>query len=423
MQQPSTSEQETKSSEQETKSSEQTQAVHFGYIDGLRGLAAVYVMLHHFCLWGTNGLPHWTRVVFGWTAFGHFAVAVFITLPGFCLMLPVSRSLDKTLRGGFGYYIKRRAWRILPPYYAALALALLVTAVSPQGFAWLKNGHHADNNWLSNFTVGDILSHIMLAQNLSRDWTGRLDMPMWSIATEWQIYFVFGLVLMPVWRRFGSAATIAVSFILGILPHLLLPAGRNLDWACPWYLGLFSLGMISAVIAEANSLSQRRVAGLPWLTLFFGAAYLSTKMINHGQTPGGDDPLEWLKDTFAGIVAASVILYCALQAKNGRTSFVTRFLQSRVAVGVGTWSYSLYLVHCLVLQEMQSVQQGFHLSSLAALYVRVFIGLPLALTAAYLFFLIFEAPFLRRRDSGGIKSTLLSPSAELAQAAAVSPAP
>ena len=411
------------SSEPSRKPSEPTKPVHLGYIDGIRGLAAVYVTLHHFCLWGTNGLPHWARLVFGWTAFGHFSVAVFITLSGFCLMLPVSRSHDQNLRGGFKDYIKRRAWRILPPYYAALVLALIVTAVSPQGFAWIKNGYQSDAGWSSNFAFGNIAAHLLLAHNLSRDWSSKLDMAMWSVATEWQIYFGFGLILLPLWRRFGSAATIAAGFIIGLLPHIFLTPGHNLDWACPWYLGLFSLGMVSATIAQSDRWPQKRVSLLPWCTFFLGLVYLSMKFVDRGAASMTNDPLEWLKDCIAGMIAASVILYCALCSKNGMRPLVISLLQSRAAVGVGTWSYSLYLIHCLVLQEMQTLQHLCHLSEINGLYLRVCIGLPLAFATSYVFFLLFERPFLRERKFGYTRNTYSSKTEEIIHNSNVSSMP
>src|SRR5436853_35532 len=66
-----------------------------------------------------------TRHLTGWLYFGHFGVVVFIVLSGFCLMLPVVRG-DGTLRGGIAAFFKRRTLRIVPPYYVAIGLSLLL---------------------------------------------------------------------------------------------------------------------------------------------------------------------------------------------------------------------------------------------------------------------------------------------------------
>jgi peptidoglycan/LPS O-acetylase OafA/YrhL len=47
-------------------------------------------------------------------AYGHFAVAVFIVLSEFCLVLAVCR--DGALGGGAFGFLHRRARRLLPPF-------------------------------------------------------------------------------------------------------------------------------------------------------------------------------------------------------------------------------------------------------------------------------------------------------------------
>ena len=77
----------------------QTGRVRLAFLDGLRGLSAFYVMLFH--LGAPVGLPLGLSLVWEWTHFGRSAVGVFIVLSGYSLMLPVARSADGHLRGGF----------------------------------------------------------------------------------------------------------------------------------------------------------------------------------------------------------------------------------------------------------------------------------------------------------------------------------
>src|SRR5439155_24453768 len=98
------------------------------HLDGLRGLAALAVVLHH--IWLTiwpfeygrepRGLARVTDVL----AYGHFPVGVFIVVSGFCLMRPVCASGG--LEGDALGFLRRRARRILPPYYAAVAFSLVL---------------------------------------------------------------------------------------------------------------------------------------------------------------------------------------------------------------------------------------------------------------------------------------------------------
>jgi peptidoglycan/LPS O-acetylase OafA/YrhL len=53
-------------------------------LDGVRGLAATFVVLHHCWLLSYPGYPSTTGPFWtGWLLYGHFAVVVFIALSGF----------------------------------------------------------------------------------------------------------------------------------------------------------------------------------------------------------------------------------------------------------------------------------------------------------------------------------------------------
>ena len=94
-------------------------------LDGVRGLAALFVVVNHVFLRAFPGYPvdkapFWAA----WFIYGRFAVVVFIVLSGFSLALSPARHgwrLD-----GVSRFARRRAWRILPPYWAALAFSLAV---------------------------------------------------------------------------------------------------------------------------------------------------------------------------------------------------------------------------------------------------------------------------------------------------------
>jgi peptidoglycan/LPS O-acetylase OafA/YrhL len=95
-------------------------------LDGIRGLAAVFVVMNHIFLRAWPGYPV-DRAPFWATEFiyGRFAVIVFIALSGFSLALGPARSgwrFDSVAR-----FAHRRAWRILPPYWAALGFSLVMT--------------------------------------------------------------------------------------------------------------------------------------------------------------------------------------------------------------------------------------------------------------------------------------------------------
>src|SRR6059058_2350432 len=94
-------------------------------LDGVRGLAALFVVVNHVFLRAFPGYPvdrapWWAS----WFIYGRFAVVVFIVLSGFSLALSPARHgwrLDSVFR-----FAGRRARRILPAYFAALAFSLAV---------------------------------------------------------------------------------------------------------------------------------------------------------------------------------------------------------------------------------------------------------------------------------------------------------
>ncbi|MDT4988290.1 MAG: hypothetical protein QOI74_2384, partial [Micromonosporaceae bacterium] len=101
-------------------------------LDGVRGFAALYVVVFHCWLLTFHGFPANPGPVWlGWLLYGHLAVVAFITLSGFSLALSPARNGWRL--GGTARFARRRAWRILPPYWAALVFSLMIAwAVTPQ---------------------------------------------------------------------------------------------------------------------------------------------------------------------------------------------------------------------------------------------------------------------------------------------------
>src|SRR5205085_10835256 len=92
-------------------------------LDGVRGLAALYVVVNHIFLRAFPGYPADTAPFWAaWFIYGRFAVVVFIVLSGLSLSLAPARSawrLDAVSR-----FAPPRAGRILPPSWPALRFSL-----------------------------------------------------------------------------------------------------------------------------------------------------------------------------------------------------------------------------------------------------------------------------------------------------------
>jgi peptidoglycan/LPS O-acetylase OafA/YrhL len=316
------------------------------YLDGLRAIAALYVVMFHAVLgFSASGLKGPWKLLKAATTFGHEAVAVFIVLSGYCLMLLVAS--DTALRlGGFGKYIGRRAYRILPPYFAAFALSLSVIAALPSlqrsgsGTIW--------DDSLPALSWEPIAAHLLLVHNWIPTLAFRINGPLWSVATEWQIYFLFPALLLPALRRTGMLATCALAIALGFLP--LAFAERAAHAAIPWYLALFAFGMCAAMINVSNdSLAEKLRAGVPWRWLAL-AAWLGCFGFGLGAAR------IWfrykaLTDLLVGAATATLLVHLTESARQDgqdgspRRHPLLRLLEAMPLQRIGHFSYSLYLTH------------------------------------------------------------------------------
>jgi peptidoglycan/LPS O-acetylase OafA/YrhL len=383
-------------------------ALRLDYVDGIRGLAAVYVMLGHiyislmFLVPGVELLPSMTEAMnrlrlphklialvisFVSHCFSLPAVQVFIVISGYCLMLPVAQAQGAS-RGGFWQFVRRRAKRILPPYFAMLAVSLAILTIM-----------HASNlleSATDDLNFGTITSHLLLVHNWSPLWYHAIDPPMWSIAVEWQIYFAFPLLLLPIWRRFGIVGSVVAAFALGMAPHFLLDG--YLDWSCPWFLGLFALGMAAADLnLVSRPPSQAWLGLLPWgwISLALWVAILG----------GGAIDGSWLHhyrllaDPVIGLATMSLLVSCtraSVAAKRTHEHLALRLLSQRQIVELGKFSYSIYLAHYppMLLFFYATLRMEMPVLARALLMYGVFA--PMAIAFAYGFYLLFERPFIRR---------------------------
>jgi peptidoglycan/LPS O-acetylase OafA/YrhL len=367
------------------------------FLDGLRGIAALYVVFFH-ChtevIRPGEAIP---AALDGLTAvfrYGHYAVAVFIVLSGFSLMLPIAGAADRAPAGGIGGYLKRRARRILPPYYAALALTLLaIVAIpglqKPYGGWW--------DLALPALTPGGVLSHAALVHNLFPQWIEKINSPMWSVATEWQIYFLFPLVLLPVWRRFGNRAVVAVGFVIGYVPIVFT---ARFDRTFPWYVGLFALGMAAADYATRR---RRHPYGVLAATLL--AFFISVLITGMLASPLTLDPI-------IGLASACLIIHMTLRPH----ARAARVLGGSIAKGLGAFSYSLYLIHAPVIALAHLPMRTLGLAQPTKIVLMMTLGPAACVIAARIFYIFFERPFVRTQahaaarpacnsDSGSARAT------------------
>lgn len=369
--------------------------VHLAYLDGIRGWAAVFVALHH--IWQFVVMrpdiahpPRWFTVT---TVFkyGQYAVVVFIVLSGYCLMLPVARSTTSELAGGVRGFVMRRARRILVPYYAALALSLLLIAFVPRVVEPTD----------PTFAPGNLVAHLLLVHNWFPQFQWTIDPPMWSIATEWQLYFVFALALLPLWRRFGSVVTVLAAVVLGLLPMLV-----GFQFASPWFLSLFAFGMLAAAINFSPTTNYGPDQPAGWEKLAIGLG-LVVAALTAAKIPALETPHP-LIDTVLGLATASFLIASTRRLQLGqRPNLLARVFEHPVSIKLGLFSYSIYLVHCPVLRALNIPLRDNHVAAVPSFAILVLVALPTAVLVSYAFHRIFERPFMT--PSAALQSASLLP--------------
>jgi peptidoglycan/LPS O-acetylase OafA/YrhL len=368
---------------------------HIDFLDGLRAFAALFILFSHmwYQIWPAVVPPYGyghrptglTLVLTSWLYYGHFAVVVFIVLSGFCLMLPVVRG-DGSLRGGTLQFFKRRAKRILPPYYFALLLSLLL-------IYFLINSK-TGSQWDISLPVTQlgVIVHFSMLQDLIT--VTQINYVFWSIAFEVHLYLCFP-ALVQSWQRLGSlGTTVAVAFFTYTIIALLERA--QVKDVPLQFIGLcfdFVLGMLGVTIVFSpdktwQSLRQR----FPW---YFMAGGLVLLIIFFCYLWGFDTAEERFAvlDTLCAFATMSLLVGASRPGSNR----IRDFLSLKPLLFIGSFSYSLYLIHAPLLQVLwQYAMHPFNLEKTVEFLLLLLIGTPLIMSASYIFFLGCERPFLNK---------------------------
>lgn len=367
------------------------------YIDALRGLACLgVIMYHNFGAMDTNSaiseimqqhpspLIAVLRVA---SSIGWVGVPLFLCLSGFCLFLPVLRRYPlASVQVNFAGFMQRRAKRILPTYYLAAALLMCLEILPVL---------HIVPAYLVDTQIGglrSVLMHAFLIHNFNAATIGEINPSFWSMAIEWQLYLAFPIFLWLV-RRGGVGLLMGTTLIVAVVWNLF--ASTHLSDQKTWqvhfmwlrnplsYAWFFSLGMTAAVLVADSQLSTARY----WV---MSAGCFAFPVAAYGAThplPGAAEDICWGL-FFAGlIVALSYMKHSYFEGINPLAALK----------GLGIFSYSVYLIHYPLLQSLHHC----HLGRLVYL-----VGPPLAIAVGYLFFLSAEKPFLKRARSPAVSPAI-----------------
>ncbi len=178
-------------------------------LDGLRGLAVLLVIWCHVRGFTFTASTDWLLQFK--SAAGLIGLYLFFVLSGFLLFQPYAAifarpvgAADSTHWPDVRRFYTRRALRILPVFYSAILVTLLIGTIKPK---WgLFPPVPTPQTLLALFTL--------FHDDLPTAWQYILDTntPLWSLAVEWQFYLVlplFALGLRTLYRRLGRRGVLA----------------------------------------------------------------------------------------------------------------------------------------------------------------------------------------------------------------------
>jgi peptidoglycan/LPS O-acetylase OafA/YrhL len=264
---------------------------------------------------------------------GWHGVTIFFVLSGFLITTLALREEEHRGRLNLRAFYIRRCFRLFPAYYAVLALYCVLI---------LGLGIGAEKSEALLTLLPYYLLYLQEIPFFARDPNGASEMPFyqsWSLGIEEKFYLVWALlafVALAPHRRARPWVTALLAVALAATPLLGQP-GRFLF---PYYPIL--VGCLCALLLHSPTGFQRFVQfGRPWptviVTLGFVALHLATARV---------DALDYLYP-----IAAAGLMVSVVVGDHG----MTRLLQTRGLVFIGTTSYGIYLVHILCLNAVELV--------------------------------------------------------------------
>lgn len=304
-------------------------------LNGIRAVAVLIVFIGH----GATIPGIWP---------GHFGVTVFFFLSGYLITTLLVREHRKNGRIALGKFYARRAFRILPPAYLAIALSVLV------GVAGLLP---------STTTIWGVLAEVFNVTNYYMVIFGREGLPpestmLWSLAVEEHFYLVLPAVLILFWRRGLTQRTTGVVFLVAcaLAPvwRIALYLLHDGDFLRLYVASDTRFDGLLAGAALALLANPAERATMPWgirdMTLrrwLMPAAIVVAAVGALAPTP--------IKLTVADTaiyIALAVIFWYVIRFP---TSLLGRILNNRLIAHVGVLSFSIYLLHRLVIALVAEV--------------------------------------------------------------------
>jgi peptidoglycan/LPS O-acetylase OafA/YrhL len=351
---------------------------HVGALDGIRGAAILLVLWYHFgrSAIGLGFDSHALKL----GAIGWVGVDLFFVLSGFLItgILYDSKSSEKF----FGNFYARRALRIFPLYYGALAVVVILSFAWPSAGVW---GTHSPA-W-----IGLYLTNVLLAHE-GPESVGILG-HYWSLAIEEHFYLLWPLVVR--WTTRRQLMVIACGIMVGALGLRIALTAAGTDAEAiyvltPTRIDALAAGALCSLLIRAPDTAALAARGA-WGVMLGGAAIIAFIILAERSLSNHTPLMQTIGFTVLAVTFAATII-ATLNAPLLRNVAGSGFLR-----WMGRYSYGLYVWHPIVavlllytpLRDVLGVEAG---TASAAYLLLGAIALSFAVAVAS--YHVWEQPFL-----------------------------
>jgi peptidoglycan/LPS O-acetylase OafA/YrhL len=313
---------------------------------------------------------------------GDFGVTVFFFLSGFLITTLLRVEFEKRGQISIGHFWLRRALRILPPVYLVVLIAAALAAyIDPSGTIYPPN------------VAGELFFYANYQQLHNRLHPAEPGLGViWSLAVEEQFYFLFPLMYGAVqkwgmrrshqaWLLWSLCAAVLIwRYVLVIALHA---DSERVFFATDTRIDSILFGCALAVWRNPALDEPLRSPRLMQYLLFpLALIVLLLCAYSHGTV---------FTDTLCFSVEGVALTVAFISAVQFHDSPLFRALSSRPLVFIGVLSYSLYLVHGVILCAILRSYPHSHS------WQRVLVGFGASLAVAWLIFQLVEKPCARLR--------------------------
>lgn len=308
------------------------------YVDSLRGLAVLGVLLVHTNQFGSEPMP-WLLEKIAWK--GSTGVQLFFLASAFTLFLSY-RNRQHTETSPVRNFFLRRYFRIAPMYSLAVFYYLWQDGLGPR--YWLGDA--------PGITIGNVWGNLLFLHGFNPYWFSSIVHGGWSIGVEMQFYLLMPLLFAGITSRQQTYFFLIFSLLLQLGLQLVLAAHPLISHAKLWeeYLSLylpaqlpiFGLGILLYFLVE-DAQAGSRLSG-KWLLGLSGVMLAFLMIMDRLPIPS----VFWL-------VLPEPVLYgvAFLLLALGLSRYPWPVLVNPMIGYIGKISFSLYLVHFAVLHGLK----------------------------------------------------------------------